>query len=419
MNNFESTSSRFLASTFLFFASFSLIAQSFQRVESIVGLEVLSENNGAAVADYDGDNDLDVFVVAKASDDPESPKTLSRLFRNNNDGTFTDVTTLAGFENLLGPDEGGEDYFGLDGLKSGASWGDYNNDGFPDLFLTYSFKVQLWRNIGNGTFVNVTAISGFQDLNECRNTGATWFDYNNDSFLDIYVSDWDECGSNQLFRNNGNSTFTNVTIETEIRATQDLASYVAFPFDFNEDGFLDVYVSNDFDKPNDLYINNGGLTFSNQAEAFGVNTMGDDMGITMADYNKDGYFDLFITAIDDNFLLTNNGDNTFTENADALNVGNTFWAWGAKFADFDLDGDEDLFVVNGYEFENRNVEPNFYFENRILQGENTFLDRSAELGLNALSIAVEAVDWDYDNDGDIDLLVTNSDTQFFCMKIDC
>jgi hypothetical protein len=405
-----------LAFFIVFFKVFilnELSAQTFHHVEDVVGLGVLKENNGAAVADYDGDYDLDIFVVAKAKDDLNSPKTISRLFRNNNDGSFTDVTDLAGFSNLLTQEEGGEDYFGLDGNKSGASWGDYNNDGFPDLFLTYSLKVQLWRNLGNGTFENVTEISGFDTTNECQNTGATWFDYNNDGFLDVYINDWDECGSNQLYKNNGNNTFSDVTVETAIQASDDFASYTAFPFDFNEDGFMDLYVSNDFDKPNNLYINNSGTSFSDQASTYGLNSMGDDMGITMGDYNNDGNFDIFITAIDNNFFLSNNGDNTFTEMADALNVGNTLWAWGTKFSDFDLDGDEDLFVTNGYVFQDRSTEPNFYFRNLTIQGQETFEDASAELGLNEQTISVEAIDFDYDNDGDIDLLVTNSDGPAF------
>ena len=106
--------------------------------------------------------------------------------------------------NLLSQEEGGDEFFGLEGHRSGASCGDYNNDGFPDLFLTNSFKVQLWRNIGNGTFVNVTQISGFDDLNECRNTGATWLDYNNDGFPDLFLT---YSFKVQLWRNLGNGTF--------------------------------------------------------------------------------------------------------------------------------------------------------------------------------------------------------------------
>jgi hypothetical protein len=393
----------------LFLLGNRVYSQNFEHVESIVGLGILEENNGVAVADYDGDNDLDIFVVAKAKDNPDSPKTISRLFRNNNDGSFTDVTDIAGFEDLLPQDEGGTGSLALDGNKSGASWGDYNNDGFPDLFLTYSFKVQLWRNLGNGTFANVTGISGFDTTNECRNTGATWFDYNNDSFLDIYINDWNECGSNQLFKNNGNSTFTDVTITTGIEASEEFYSYTAIPFDFNEDGFMDLYVTNDLDDANNLYVNNGGNSFIDQAESYGLDSMFDDMGITVGDYNNDGFFDFFVTAIDKNILFTNNGDNTFVDLSAEKNVDNTGWSWGTRFSDFDLDGDEDLFVINGYEFEGRGTEPNHYFKNLNVEGQNTFEDVSVQLGLNEETISVEVIDFDYDNDGDIDLFVTNSD----------
>ena len=398
----------FLIIPLMFLVNNSAYAQTFERIESTVGLEILQENNGAAVADYDGDNDLDIFVVAKSKDDPSSPKTLSRLFRNDNNGSFTDVTEISGFENLLSQDEGGEDYFGLDGNKSGAFWGDFNNDGFPDLFLTYSLKVQLWQNLGNGSFENITEIAGFNTINECQNTGATWFDYNNDGFLDIYISDWDACDGNQFYRNNGNGTFTNITILAGLEDTESLASYAAMPFDFNDDGFMDLYVSNDFSKPNSLFINNGGNTFTEQAQSFGVDTQGDDMGIAISDYNNDGDFDIFITAIDENFFLDNNGNNTFDEIAEDLNVGLTNWAWGTLFSDFDLDGDEDLFIANGYDFQDRFLEPNFYFKNFTSQGETTFADASAELGLNEETTSVTAIDWDYDNDGDSDLFVTNS-----------
>ncbi|MFP4847132.1 FG-GAP-like repeat-containing protein [Winogradskyella sp. PE311] len=400
---------KFLLLFLSFTTTIQLSSQTFDRVEEIVGINA-EENNGVAVADYDGDNDLDIFIVAKAKDNPNSPKTLSRLYRNNNDGSFTDITEFAGFDELLLEDEGGESYIGLDGFKNGASWGDYNNDGFPDLFLTYSFKVQLWRNLGNGTFANVTGISGFNDTaNECRNTGATWFDFNNDGFLDIYINDWAGCGSNQLYQNNGNNSFTDVTASTGIESSNNIASYTALPYDFNADGFIDLLVSNDLNEPNNLYINNGGNSFSDQGLVYGLNTMGNDMGITIGDYNNNGDFDIFITAIDDNFFLENNGNNTFSEVADALNVGNTFWAWGTRFSDFDLDGDEDLFVSNGFSLEDRNAEPNFYFKNLTVQGQEIFEDVSSELGLNEQTISVEVVDFDYDNDGDIDLFVSNSD----------
>ena len=133
-----------------------LFSQDFDRIESIADLDVLSENNGVAVADFDQDSDLDVFIVAKGKDTDGIEKTHSRLFRNDNNGAFTDVTLESGLTNLFPSSEYSESNPALDGVKYGVSWGDYDNDGYPDLFLTYFFKVQLFHNQGNGTFVETT-----------------------------------------------------------------------------------------------------------------------------------------------------------------------------------------------------------------------------------------------------------------------
>jgi hypothetical protein len=390
-----------------------LCAQTFEHIETIAGLGNLQNNNGVAVADYDGDNDLDIFVVALAQDDA-SETSHSRLLRNNNNGTFTDVTTTSGLVNLLPFNASLDDFYGLNGYKHGISWGDYDNDGFPDIFFTHSYKVQLFHNQGDGTFVNVTQAAGFPVVNQCRNTGATWFDYNNDGFLDIYINDWDECDTNSLYLNNGNGTFQNVTTSTGIGTSAALASYTALPFDINNDGWMDLYVSNDFNKANNLFVNLSGTNFIDRAEFYGLNNMIDDMGITMADFNRDGHFDLFITGIDENSLLQNDGTNHFNNVTLSNNISGTGWAWGTRFADFDLDGDDDLIIVNGFEFEDRSTERNVYYKNLGVEGQNGFSNVSTNVNFNDLTISVEAVDFDYDNDGDVDIYVTNVDqTSFF------
>ena len=401
--------------TFLFLVCLNSKSQSqtFERVEDIVGLGVLENNNGVAVADYDGDNDLDIFVVAIAKDDSSNSKTLSRLFRNDNDGSFTDVTDDAGFLDLFPQNINPDDFTGLAGFKYGAYWGDYNNDGFPDLFFTFLDRVQLWRNLGNGTFTNVTEISGITEINGCGNTGATWFDYNNDGYLDLFIADWRRCASNTVYINNGNETFSNASQTAGISSNVVYASYVGFPYDFNSDGFTDLYITNDLNDPNELFINQGGINFIDEGANYNVNTIGDDMALTFGDYNNDGLFDIFVTAIDDNFLLTDNGNGTYSELADNQNVGNTLWSWGTRFADFDLDGYLDLFVANGFLLNGRSAEPNFYFKNRRSEGVDKFIDISEELGLDQLGISVEANDLDYDNDGDLDLIVSNSDREIF------
>ena len=387
-------------------------AQTFERVEAIVG--ITSQNsNGISVADYDNDNDLDIFVVAKAIDNEENSNSLSRLYRNNNDGSFTDVTELAGFSDLYAPEEIPEAFEGLDGYKYGAYWGDYNNDGFPDLFLTYLDSVQLWRNLGNGTFSDVTVFAGLNASNDCGNTGATWLDYNNDGHLDLFIADWNRCNKNTLYLNNGNESFTNVSVTSGLTSGASYASYTGLPFDFNEDGFIDLYVTNDLLDPNTLFVNQSGSSFAENASTYGINTSGEDMGLTVGDYDLNGEFDLFVTSVDDNFLLTNNGDGTFSELADMNGVGNSLWAWGTKFSDFDLDGDEDLFVANGFVPNRRGEEANIYYRNSAAQGSVAFSDVSGVLGLNELGISVEALDFDYDNDGDMDLIVTNSDRECF------
>lgn len=386
----------------------TVYAQIFEQVQVPAGLGILENNNGVAVADYDNDLDLDIFVVAHAQDVEDDERTHSRLFRNNNNGTFTDVTTEVGLTNLLPFNSILDDFFGLKGYKHGVSWGDYNNDGFADILFTHAQKLQLFIN-QNGIFTEVTDGAGLQAESLCRHTGSTWFDYNNDGFLDIYVNDWDVCGTNSLYLNNGNGTFTNTTTETNMQDTEGLASYTAFPFDFNDDGWMDVYVSNDFDKPNSLFINNNGVNFTNQAESFGLNNMIDDMGIAISDINLDGDFDFFVTGIDENSLLVNDGTNNFSDASIANNITETGWAWGTRFADFDLDGDEDLIIVNGFEFEDRSTETNVYYKNLTSEGMVGFEDVSAALNFNALTVSVEAVDWDYDNDGDLDIFISNAD----------
>ncbi len=389
-----------------------LNAQTFERVETVSGLGVLEKNNGVAVADYDGDNDLDLFVVARAKDENGVASSHSRLFRNNNDGTFADVTDGSGLVNLFPSTEVAETFAGLAGYKNGASWGDYDNDGFPDLFLTNTTKIQLFHNEKNGTFIEVTEEAGFQKYNGCLNTSATWFDYNKDGLLDMYLSVWSTTCSNKLYKNNGNGTFSDVS--NLFQGSVNKLSYQSVPFDFNNDGFLDLYVANDYSsQTNDLFINDKGTGFKEQAILYGLDHAKDDMGIAIGDYNNDGLFDIFITAIEENALFANTVGNKFVNVAFDLGVKKAGWAWDVSFSDFDLDGDEDLFVVNGFAYNGSSSDNNKYFENLFANGENKFIDSSTKTRLGELAISVGEAVFDYDNDGDLDVLVTNNDKKSF------
>ncbi|MCR8666171.1 CRTAC1 family protein, partial [Aestuariibaculum sp. M13] len=388
----------------------NLNAQTFERIENYAGLGTATQNNGTALADYDADGDLDIFVVAKAQDVTGSSNTHSKLFRNNNDGTFTDITNTTGLVNLFPVDEASDYTDALNGFKYGAFWGDYDNDGYPDIFFTHIFKVQLFHNEGDGTFKEVTQEAGFKKYNQNVNTGATWFDYNNDGFLDIYISDWgSEDEGNRLFKNNGDGTFTNVTSIIQ-GVLVNKHSYQSVPFDFNGDGWMDLYVANDYaTESNDLYINNKGLGFTEEAATYGLDFSKDDMGIAVGDYNGDGAFDMYITAIGDNQLFENQGNNSFVNKGRSLGVYNTGWAWDVVFSDFDLDRDEDLFVVNGFEFGSSGRYKNTYYENSIENFVSRLVDSSTRVGLGEETISVTEAVFDYDNDGDLDIFVTNND----------
>ncbi|WP_308991143.1 FG-GAP-like repeat-containing protein [Mariniflexile litorale] len=390
-----------------------LQAQTFERVESFVGLNTLEDNNGVSVADYDQDGDLDIFVVAKAQDEDSKETTHSKLFTNNNNGTFTDVTNASGLINLFSITELTDATSALSGFKFGAFWGDYDNDGFPDLFLTNTSKISLFHNEADGTFKDVTSDAGFQQYGGCVNNGVTWFDYNNDGFLDIYISDWEtECGGNRLYKNNGNGTFVNVS--DIFQSVVNKHSYQSVPFDFNNDGWLDLYIANDFaSETNDLFINNNGVSFTEEAANYGLGHSKDDMGIAIGDYNNDGLFDFFVTSISANVLYSNNGGVKYTEQAETLGVSNTYWSWDVNFSDFDLDRDEDLFILNGFEFGGSSKQNNVYFENLSNNGRVRFVDSSNKTGLGALTLSVAEAVFDFDNDGDLDIFVTNGDRSPF------
>jgi hypothetical protein len=391
------------------FDSYPLIAQTFNRIESFAGLSSVKENNGVAIADYDRDGDLDLFVVARAQDKQGVTSSQSKLFRNNNDGTFSEVTDNSGLTNLFPESETGEVSAALTGFKFGAFWGDYDNDGYPDLFMTHSNKVQLFHNESNGSFKEVTEEAGFKKYNGCVNTDATWFDYNNDSFLDIYISDWNsDCEGNRLYKNNGNGTFTDVS--NIFQGVTSKNSYQSIPFDFNNDGWLDLYVANDFiPGPNDLFINNGGTGFTESGTSYGLGNSKGDMGMTVGDYNNDGVYEIYITTIGENVLFSRTNNDTYADLGKDLKIYNAGWAWDVSFSDFDLDKDEDLFVVNGFNYPNAGTGTNVYFENLFANGKNQFINSSEKTNLAEVTISVGAGVFDYDKDGDLDIFVTNND----------
>ncbi|GMQ81410.1 MAG: hypothetical protein BMS9Abin05_0841 [Rhodothermia bacterium] len=381
-------------------------AQSFVLKTVDAGFDELSGLNGVSVADYDLDGDLDVYFVSYLEHDPNLSDTWNRLYRNNGDKTFTDVTEAAG---LTARVVEGYDRRGM-GNQFGSAWGDYDNDGDPDLLLTNVGTEILFQNNGDGTFSDATDIAGIggpggvDDIFE--SSSAVWWDFDDDGDLDLHVAAW--IGFNRMYENNGDGTFLDVSDSSGLK--DDARTWTAVPLDVNNDGLMDLYLVNDF-SPNTMYVNNGDRTFSDETANRGLGNPGHGMGVTVEDYNGDGFFDIYVTnifeeGIEWNPLYTNDGTGHFSDESKALEVDNADWAWGTEWFDSDNDGDLDLYVANGFilqpAFENR------LFLNALSDtGVVSFSSISGDAGTNGTAQARGLAVFDYDDDGDLDLLVAN------------
>jgi len=394
----------------------------------------LPETSGAGCAFLDFDNDgwMDIYLVNSGSSDFYTPPHPLRnaLYRNNRDGTFTDVTEKAGV--------------GGGGYGMGVAVGDYNDDGFPDLYVTQFGRNILYRNNGDGTFTNVTDRAGLA----CAgwSSSAVWFDYDNDGRLDLFVCQFAEfdpaldCGTDiagvrhyciprifkprpsWLFHNNGDGTFTDVSKVSGIADSLGKAWGVVAS-DLNNDGRMDLFVSNDT-VANFLFMNRGGR-FEETGLAADVAYNADGrarsgMGVDSADFNQDGNMDLFVANIDQEIfsLYQNNGEGSFDDVSMQLGIGmSTRWmsGWGLKFFDYDNDGDLDLIVANGFpdDLIDRTSATVRWKEPLLLfhQEAKAFRNAGAESGpifaqsFSARGLAVG----DFNNDGGIDVLISNND----------
>ena len=393
---------------YIFFISQVLCAQQFRNITDISDLNGFNGNNGVSVADYDQDGDLDIFIVYARFENGET--SISRLLQNTNNGNFIDVTENSGIVqdfdheiDLINYDEEGE--FSFDTIEHGdrlsASWGDFNNDGYPDLFLGNAVQSQLYKNNGNGTFSDITESAGFQTYCEkCYIAGALWIDYDLDGYLDIFLSDYNQTSPNKLYRNLGNETFEQIDLTDYL---DDANSFSALPIYANDDMYPDIYIANDFDQFNQLLINQNGNGFVEMAIDYGVEDPFDGMGLTTCDFNNDLNIDFFVTNIKENSLYVKDAIdaiNPYTNYSEEVNLFDTDWAWGVTFSDFNHDGFEDFYVANGF----FNPEDDrFFINNNGIDFE--YGNFSGNPPLMSKSRSVNA--FDYDNDGDLDLIVTD------------
>ena len=413
----------------------------FRHVNGAEGAYHLPETLGAGGAFFDANNDgfLDIYLVNSGYwDKPSSAKeAISALYRNNRDGTFTDITETAGVANL-------------GNYGQGAACADYNNDGNVDLYVTNFGPNVLYRNNGDGTFTDATASAGVGDPG--WSSSACFLDYNSDGLLDLFVVNYlvysldvtyPPCGENgthtychpslfegapdRLYRNNGDGTFTDVSQAAgvgEIGGMFHGKGLGVISADFNNDGAPDLYVAND-DTRNDFFYNNGDGTFSEISLlagcAYSFNGVAQaGMGVTVGDYNGDSWLDIFVTNLsyETNALYRNNGDGTFTDVIYEAHLGKESYLYvgfGTGFFDADSDGWLDLFVANGHIIDNIEDthdiltyrQPDQLFRNN---GDSTFQEVSARAGDYFQHVAVSrgTLFGDYDNDGDVDILITQN-----------
>ncbi len=364
---------------------------------------------GVALFDYDNDGWLDIFLVNGSTLGPASgPPPTNRLYKNNRDGTFTDVTVRAGLVHH--------------GWGQGVCVGDTNGDGWLDIFLTCYGRNVLYRNNGDGTFTDVTEASGLSTAVPAYSTGAAFLDYDRDGHLDLFVThylDYSEatshdrghgntckwrgipvmCGPrglkgarNTLYRNRGDGTFMDVSREAGVLEGE-YYGFSPLVLDYNNDGWPDIYVAND-STASLLYRNNRNGTFTETGTLAGVayNEDGREqsgMGAAAADYDGDGLLDILKTNFeqDTSTLYRNRGDGTFDDLTfpSGLGVNTSFVGWGAGFLDFDNDGWQDIFIANGHVYPevDRALADTSYEQRKILyrnRGDGTFEDVSARSG---------------------------------------
>ncbi len=394
---------------------------------------------GCAFVDYDNDGWVDLFILSGQRLTNTPPGTTNRLYKNNRDGTFTDVTRAAGLEHT--------------GWACGVCVGDYNNDGWEDLFVTYWGQNKLYRNNGDGTFTDITKEAGLLYEGKTRwGAGCSFTDYNRDGHLDLFVSNYIDfslesvpkpganvncnfrnipvnCGPrglpygrHWLYRNNGDGTFTDVSDAAGISKVKESYGMTVVAADLDDDGWPDIYVACD-SVPSVLFMNNHDGTFREEGLLRGVALSNDGveqagMGVGVGNYGLDGRLDLFKTHFTDDtsVLYRNLGKGNFDDATATARLGveTRFTGWGAGIADLDNDGNPDILLVTGSVYPEVEAKlpaypdktPRVVFRN-VGAGRFDELIGEAGPGIAAKHTSRGCAFGDFDNDGDLDVLVVN------------
>ena len=400
-----------------------------------------AKGSGIAFFDYDNDGWLDIYLTngSRLGEKwPEGKAPTSQLFKNNRDGTFTNVTEKSGL--------------GRTGWQTGVCVGDYDNDGWDDLFCCFWGHNVLFHNNSDGTFTDVTRKAGIYNEQIRWGAGCTFLDYDRDGHLDLFVCNYIKldpaqtpgpgsppecqwkgipvmCGprgltgdTNVLFHNNGDGTFTDVSAKSGILKPGPRYSITAVSYDFDNDGWPDIYVAVD-SQPSILFRNNHDGTFTDVAMIAGCAYSEDGheqagMGVGVGDYDCDGWLDIFKTNFADDTcnLYHNNGDGTFNDVtfSSGIGINNRYVAWGCGFIDYDNDGWQDIIQINGHVYPQIDAHdigqsyknPRLVYKN-LRNGQFKDVSSSMGPGISERFSSRGAAFGDYDNDGDLDVLVLN------------
>lgn len=371
----------FSTSCFLILVS-HLFSQGFTNANALHNINVLNTgaiSHGAGVSFYDFNKDgFDDLTYCTASD--------SLIFYVSNGSTFSRVEIIPNPQTL--------------DMRQ-ATWVDYDNDGDADVMVTRARNVgnntRLWRNDGWPVFTDVTPTLNMPNFGGVRSYGQAWGDYDRDGWLDVYVTNYNLTGSitNWLFHNNGNGTFTEVGAAAGV-ANGSFLSFQAKFWDFNEDGWLDLYVINDLNQPSVMYYNNGDGTFTDVSIATGTQLMIEAMCISVDDYENDGDWDIYVTNVAEGNKLLRNIEGNFSDYAPEAGLELNRMSWGSTWVDHDNDGDNDMHIVTTYGPNNQNP---FMINN----GDNTFVENNS-IGFDGdVTNAYSNAKGDFNNDGFYDL----------------